>query len=180
MTLPGTIGMHREDASINQHSSPEEKIAIFRSLFRGRDDIYPRRFESRKSGKSGYQPACANEWLKGVCDKPKTKCIDCPSRRFLPVSDDVIRWHLSGQDGSGRDFVMGIYPMLLDETCFSLAVDFDKAHWQDDAAAFLETCRHMDLPVALERSRSGNGGHVWLLFEEAIPAGLAQDSAPTF
>jgi hypothetical protein len=70
----------------------------------------------------------------------------------------VIRWHLSGQDDQGRAFVMGVYPMLLDETCFFLAADFDKAAWQDDAAAFLETCRQMNVPGALERSRSDNGG----------------------
>ena len=69
---------------------------------------------------------------------------------------------------------MGVYPMLQDETCFFLAADFDKTHWQEDAAAFLETCRRMDLPAALERSRSGNGGHVWLFFAEAIPAALAR------
>jgi hypothetical protein len=69
---------------------------------------------------------------------------------------------------------MGVYPMLLDETCFFIAADFDKATWQDDARAFLETCRVMNLPAALERSRSGNGGHVWLFFSEAIPASLAR------
>ncbi|MGA2502416.1 MAG: DEAD/DEAH box helicase family protein, partial [Tepidisphaeraceae bacterium] len=130
--------------------------------------------ESRKTAKSGYQPACANEWVRGVCEKPKIKCLDCPNRRFLPVTDEVIRWHLSGQDEQGRDFTMGVYPMLLDETCFFLAADFDKEHWRDDAGAFLETCRKLNLPAALERSRSGNGGHVWLFFEQAIPAGLAR------
>ena len=85
-----------------------------------------------------------------------------------------IRWHLAGRDDAGRDFVMGVYPMLQDETCFFLAADFDKTHWQEDAAAVLETCRRMNLPAALERSRSGNGGHVWLFFEEAIPAALAR------
>ena len=63
---------------------------------------YPRRFESRKTGKSGYQPACANEWVRGLCEKPRVKCTECPSRRFLPVTDEAIRWHLSGQDDSGR------------------------------------------------------------------------------
>jgi superfamily II DNA or RNA helicase len=110
----------------------------------------------------------------GVCQKPKAKCADCPQRNFFPVTDDVIRWHLSGQDDAGRDFVMGIYPMLRDETCFFLAADFDKSHWQEDAAAFLETCRRMNVPAALERSRSGNGGHVWFFFGEAIPAGLVR------
>ena len=161
-------------ALVHHRSPPEAKIALFRSLFRGRDDVYPRRFESRKTGKSGYQPACANEWARGLCEKPKVKCAACPHRRFLPVTDDVIRWHLAGRDDDGRDFVMGVYPMLQDETCFFLAADFDKTHWQEDVGAFLETCRRMNLPAALERSRSGNGGHVWLFFAEAIPAALAR------
>ncbi len=159
---------------VDQTSSPQAKIALFRSLFRGREDVYPRRFESRKTGRSGYAPACANEWVRGVCEKPRIKCAECPNRRFLPVTDDVIRWHLSGCDAEGQPFVAGVYPLLQDETCFFLAVDFDKAGWRDDAAAFLETCRHLNLPAALERSRSGRGAHVWFFFEEAIPAALAR------
>jgi hypothetical protein len=95
---------------IHHHSSPEDKITLFRSLFRGREDVYPRRFESRKTGKSGYGPACANEWVKGICEKPKVKCAECPHRRFLPVTDEVIRWHLSGQDGNGWDFTISVSP----------------------------------------------------------------------
>jgi hypothetical protein len=90
------------------------------------------------------------------------------------VTDDVIRWHLSGHDPDGQPFVAGVYPLLRDETCFFLAVDFDKAGWQEDAAAFLETCRRLNLPTALERSRSGRGAHVWFFFEEAIPPALAR------
>jgi superfamily II DNA or RNA helicase/very-short-patch-repair endonuclease len=159
---------------ITNTSSPAEKIALFRSLFRGREDVYPRRFESRKTGKAGYAPACANEWVRGVCEKPKIKCADCPHRRFLPVTDEVVRWHLSGRDDFGRDFVMGVYPMLLDETCLFLAVDFDKENWQADAGAFVETCRKLGMPVALERSRSGNGAHVWFFFADAVSACVAR------
>lgn len=166
--------MEPEHDFVHRQSSPESKIALFRSLFRGRDDVYPRRFESRKTGKSGYQPACANEWAPGMCQKPKVKCADCQHRSFLPVTDGVIRWHLSGRDDNGRDFVMGTYPMLQDETCFFLAADFDKTHWQEDAQAILETCRRMKVTAVLERSRSGNGGHVWLFFQEAVPAALAR------
>jgi hypothetical protein len=172
--LEGGNPLSLQDAVVHHHSSPEAKIALFRSFFRGRDDVYPRRFESRKTGKSGYQPACANEWASGLCQKPKVKCADCPQRRFLPVTNDAIRWHLSGRDDKGRDFVMGVYPMLCDETCFFLAADFDKTHWQEDAEAILGTCRRMNLAAALERSRGGNGGHVWLFFQEAIPAALAR------
>lgn len=159
---------------IDQTSTPQAKIALFRSLFRGRDDVYPRRFESRKTGRSGYAPACANEWIRGVCEKPRIKCAECPNRRFLPVTDDVIRWHLSGSDAEGHPFVAGVYPLLLDETCFFLAVDFDKAGWREDTAAFLETCHQLNLAAALERSRSGRGAHVWFFFKEAIPAALAR------
>jgi superfamily II DNA or RNA helicase/very-short-patch-repair endonuclease len=147
---------------------------LFRSLFRGREDVYPHRFESRKTGKSGYAPACANEWVRGICEKPRIKCADCPNRRFLQITDEVIGRHLSGRDDRGLDFVMGVYAMLQDETCLFLAVDFDDENWRQDAAAFLETCRRLDVPAVVERSRSGNGGHVWFFFEEAIPASLAR------
>ncbi|MGH9201194.1 MAG: TOTE conflict system archaeo-eukaryotic primase domain-containing protein, partial [Vicinamibacterales bacterium] len=159
---------------VDRTSSSQAKIALFRSLFRGREDVYPRRFESRKTGKTGYAPACANEWVRGICEKPRIKCAECPNRRFLPVTDDVIRWHLSGRDDKGQAFVAGAYPLLQDERCFFLAVDFDKANWQEDAGAFLEVCRRLDLPAALERSRSGRGAHVWFFFEEAIPAAMAR------
>ena len=69
---------------------------------------------------------------------------------------------------------MGVYPMLQDETCHFLAADFDNENWQEDAAAYLDTCRRLSLPAALERSRSGNGGHVWLFFEDAVSACLAR------
>ena len=159
---------------VDRTSASEAKITLFRSLFRGRDDVYPRRFESRKSGKTGYAPACANEWVRGICEKPRIKCAECCHRRFLAVTDQVIRWHLSGQDGAGQPFVAGVYPLLFDETCFFLAIDFDKSSWQEDALAFTNACRELELSPALERSRSGNGAHVWLFFEDAISAGLAR------
>jgi superfamily II DNA or RNA helicase/very-short-patch-repair endonuclease len=161
--------------TVTNQSSPEAKIALFRSLFRGRDDVYPRRFESRKTGRGGYAPACGNEWVRGICEKPRIKCADCPNRSFLPVSDQVIRQHLSGQDESGRGFTMGVYPLLMDETCFFLSIDLDGTGWEKDAAALRGTCRRFDLSCALERSRSGNGAHLWLFFEEAIPAATARN-----
>src|ERR1700738_4504663 len=106
-------GSYHTGQAINQDSLPAVKIGLFRSLFRGRTDVYPVRFESRKTGKTGYAPACANEWVRGVCEKPKIKCAECPHRRFLPVTDDVIRCHLSGRDDMGQPFVAGVYPMLL-------------------------------------------------------------------
>ena len=170
MTMNDTAGVHR--------SSPAQaKIALFRSLFRGREDVWPRRFESLRTGKSGYAPACANEWRPGVCEKPRIKCAICPHRQFLPVTDDAIRWHLTGTDDAGEPFTMGVYPMLLDETCHFLAVDFDGKTWEEDASAWLSTCTRRAVPAALERSRSGNGGHVWLFFDTAVAAGLARRSS---
>ena len=160
--------------TINNESSTIDKITLFRSYFRGREDVYPRRFENHKTKKSGYSPVCSNEWVRGICQKPKIKCSDCRYRRFLPITDEIIRWHLLGKDNKDNSFVMGIYPMLLDETCFFLAVDFDKSSWQKDAVSFLKTCHQMNLSAVLERSRSGNGAHVWLFFNEAISANLAR------
>ena len=160
--------------AINDRSPPEAKIALFRALFRGREDVYARRFESRTSGKAGYSPVCGNEWLRGICEKPRVKCAACQHQQYLPITDSVIRRHLAGRDDRGADFVAGVYPMLLDETCFFLAMDFDKSTWQDDSHAVLATCARIGLPAALERSRSGNGGHVWMFFESAVPASLAR------
>jgi len=163
--------------AITNQSSAEAKIDLFRSLFRGRDDVYARRFESRRTGKTGYQPVCRNEWVSGICKKPKGRCDDCTARDFPPITDEVVTNHLLGVDPhdiSKRDFTMGVYPMLLDETCWFLAVDLDKASWKEDAKAFWETCELAALPIALERSRSGDGGHIWFFFSEPIPAALAR------
>ena len=179
-TNPDTLCRSNSDpramdlASVDSRSSPDRKIALFRSLFRGREDVYPRRFESVSSGRSGYAPACANEWVPGVCGKPRIKCAECPNRGFLAVTDNEIRWHLSGADDRGKPFVMGVYPMLLDETCHFLAVDFDGPTWAADAGAYLDACAALDVPSALERSRSGVGGHVWIFFDHAVPAGVAR------
>ena len=138
---------------VSRDSPPELKVSLFRSLFRGRADVYPQRFQSRTTGKSGYQPACGNEWARGICEKPKIKCMECANSRFLPVTDEVVRRHLSGKNGDGKEFVMGVYPMLQDETCFFLAADFDKANWQEDVNAVLESCRNLNLPPTLSDAR---------------------------
>jgi len=169
----GVEGIQRTLRSVTRSSSPAGKIELFRSLFRARTDVYAQRFESR-SGKTGYAPACAHEWVAELCQKPRIRCAECPNRRFLPLTDAVIQAHLSGSRNDHRDFVIGIYPMLLDETCFFLALDLDGVAWQNDALAIRETCRRLNLPAAIERSRSGNGAHLWLFFEEAVPAALAR------
>jgi superfamily II DNA or RNA helicase len=163
--------------AVTCRSPPEEKIALFRSLFGGREDVYPRRFESATSGRAGYQPACANEWVRGVCGKPKTRCGVCEQRKFIPVTTETLRWHLSGEDDRGRAFVMGVYPLLADEHCHFVAADFDKAAWREDVAAVVRTCGEVGLPAAVERSRSGNGAHLWWFFSESLSGRLAREFA---
>ncbi|WP_218280126.1 TOTE conflict system archaeo-eukaryotic primase domain-containing protein [Verrucomicrobium spinosum] len=155
-------------------SSSREKVALFKQLFRGRPDVYARRFTSKKTGASGYQPACGNEWVRGVCEKPRIKCSECLHQRFLHLTDEVIRWHLMGKNERNEDFVAGVYPMLLDETCCFLAIDFDGQTWKEDASAVIEVCEGLGLQGALERSRSGNGGHLWFFFEQPVSAALAR------
>ena len=144
--------------------STAEKVALFRRLFRGRTDVHPVRWESATTGRSGYAPACANEWRAGICEKPRIKCADCSNRELISVSDAVIYGHLAGEK------TIGVYPLLPDDTCYFLAVDFDKAEWRGDAKAFVQSCRELDVPVALEISRSGNGAHAWIFFTTAISA----------
>ena len=103
----------------------------------------------------------------------------CKHRAFIPVTPDVIECHLRGEDrvrpnGRGGPFVADIYPLLFDDTCSFLAVDFGDESWIEDAQAFIATCREVDVPTALERSRSGNGGHVWLFFSEPVAASEAR------
>lgn len=144
--------------------SPEAKVKLFRRLFRGREDIYPVRWISKTTEKPGYSPVCANEWRRGVCEKPRIKCSECSHSLFAPVTDYVVFRHLRGE------ITAGVYPLLLDNRCYFLAIDFDDANWREDARAVLKTCVENDLPAALEISRSGSGAHLWLFFANATPA----------
>ena len=148
--------------------SPEEKVRLFRQLFRGRGDVFPTRFVSKKTGKQGYAPACTNKFVRGVCELPKVKCSECGSQAFVHPDDAAVLAHLQGRQ------VMGVYPLLEDETCWFLAVDFDKSTWQEDVLAFVATCRQVGLPAAVERSRSGNGAHVWFFLGEPVPAEIVR------
>lgn len=143
--------------------STKDKVALFRRLFRGRLDVYALRWEG-KSGKSGYAPACANEWKAGICEKPRIKCAECLHRQFLPVTDKVVHEHLAGK------ITIGVYPLLQDETCHFLAVDFDEADWREDAQAFMRSCQELQVPASLEISRSGKGAHAWVFFASAVAA----------
>jgi hypothetical protein len=152
----------RNGAAIGAAQTPStsaEKVALFRALFRGRADVFPRYWENTKTKKKGYAPACANEWVRGVCERPRIKCGECPSQAFIEVDDRRVLEHLQGHH------VMGVYPMLDGDVCWFLAADFDKDAWKDDVLAFAETCDQFELPVAIERSRSGNGAHAWFFFD---------------
>ena len=165
-------------ALIETHTifSPEEKIKIFMNLFRGRMEVFPKRWDNAKTGKSGYSPTCSNEWIRGICNKPRIKCSECPNQAFIPLTAEIVRKHLGGEDlnGSKRDYTIGIYPMLADDTCWFLAVDLDKDQWQRDAAAFIKTCQKKSIPYALEKSRSGNGAQIWIFFNKPILASHAR------
>ncbi|MCK4511857.1 DEAD/DEAH box helicase, partial [bacterium] len=137
-------------------------------LFRGRTDVYPKRWVNTKKDTRGYSPACSNEWVRGVCDKRSVRCGECPNQAFIPVTEKTVHDHFQGRH------VIGVYPMLEDETCWFLAADFDKGQWQDDVNAFAETCGKKGVPFAVERSRSGNGAHVWFFFAAPVPASTAR------
>ena len=148
-----------------------EKIALFRSLFHGRDDVHAVRWEGA-NGKHGYSPASIRNWdaLRSL-PKSEWKKRDKETRQLLPLTDEAIHSHLSGK------ITIGVYPLLPGETCWFVAVDFDGTAWREDSAAFIETCREWQVPAALERSRSGNGAHVWVFFTIPISAALARSFA---
>jgi superfamily II DNA or RNA helicase len=137
----------------DSHSSSQDKINLFRVLFKGREDVYPALWMNQSTGKKGYSPACENPWVgKG---KPK---------QYLPLTDQVVQDHLSGKK------TIGVYPLLKDNTCRFLACDFDKAGWELDALAYLQSCASYGIPAYLEKSRSGNGGHAWVFFLAPVQA----------
>ncbi len=152
---------------ITNRSSVDQKIRLFRSLFRGRGDVLPVRWDNKK-GRAGYSPACGNEWHKTLCGKPKVKCGACPNSQFLPVTNQVIHDHLIGKQ------TIGVYPILEDGSCWFLAIDFDKTSWRDDVRGYIDSCTHFDIPAYVERSRSGDGAHVWVFFNQPVQASLAR------
>lgn len=152
----------------------EIKMEIFQSLFKGRQDVFARRWVSSKTGASGYSPICANEWVEGKCNKKEIKCAQCLNRSLVPLDEKYILAHMLGQDSKCCD-VIGIYPLLPDETTYLLVVDFDDESWEDDVMAFKKTCNNYGFSPAIERSRSGEGAHAWFFFTHPIAAKIARN-----
>ena len=153
-----------ESPFLNMTSSSAEKIKLYLSLFKGRQDICAKRWRN----KPGYSPYCRNDFRPGICQKPRVRCTDCTVSDFAPLGPDQILEHLTGQT------VLGLYPLTKDDTCYLLAMDLDEANWQVDAQVIRSICRQQGISVSLERSRSGNGGHLWWFFESDIKASLAR------
>ena len=154
---------------------------FFYALFHGRSDVYAKR-AVMKNGKAGYFPVCENLWRYGVCpkaDRQKVKCASCPNRSWAPLNQRALMAHLTGEKSDGSD-VIGIYPLLPDDTCRFLVFDFDDHEaspgtaWQEDVEALRKICSQNGVPCYVERSRSGSGAHVWLFFDAPISAELAR------
>ena len=157
--------------------SIDERIRLFQSLFKGREDVFARRWFSKTTGKSGYQPVCINEWKQGICDKKKYRCAICPNRNFAPLTTQDMYRHLEGKDEYCCD-VVGLYAIMQDNNSAFLCADFDdkncKYGYKEDVLAYVGVCREWLIPYAIERSRSGNGAHVWIFFEAPLPASKAR------
>lgn len=144
-------------AYVDRHSQRGTKLARYRELFRGRGDVYARRWESPTKGTSGWSPAHA-----GNRSTPRDE------RRYLPLTDEVVTAHLEGRE------TIGLYPLLTDDTCELFACDFDGTSWQLDVRAYVEVAEMVGVPTAVEISRSGDGAHVWIFFTARVAAADAR------
>lgn len=141
----------------------KKDIELYKSFFRGRTDIYTVRWE--KDGGSGYIPAYKVDWSDYNKHKAQGGTFkDYKNKEYLPFDNSAIESHLSGKE------TCGIYPLLEDNTSYFIAVDFDKENWKETILRLYNTCNKFIIPCYIERSRSGNGGHLWAFFENAFPA----------
>lgn len=181
--INGESNVPKIESSLNkmlyntQSLSLKDKVELFQSLFKGREDVFAKRWYSQATKKVGYQPVCEREWNREFCDKKKYKCAECPNRQFAHLSCEYIYNHLAGKDALGRD-VIGVYPILMDNTCCFICADFDDKScehgYKNDVLAFVSVCKEWGIDCYIERSRSGNGAHVWIFFDLPIAARKAR------
>lgn len=157
-------GLKQNSNLLTINSDSREKVKLFMSLFRGRSDVCAKRWKN----KPGYSPYCFNDFKPGICNKPKIKCTECKFSDFAPLDEERIEKHLLGK------YVLGLYPMTIDDTCFLLVMDFDESTWKEDIKTIIRICNKSSIPVYAERSRSGNGCHLWFFFEQETKASLAR------
>ena len=157
-------GFELSESLITKNSPGKDKIDLFLALFKGRVDVCAKRWKN----KPGYSPYCYNDFKPGICNKPKIKCTECKNSLFAPLDEEQIKNHLLGK------YVLGLYPMTTNDTCFLLAMDFDESTWGDDIKVVIKVCKDNSIPVYAERSRSGKGCHLWFFFERETKASLAR------
>ena len=153
---------------ISKKCSIEDKINLYRSLFKGREDLFALRWERKDTQKGSYSPYCINIWKSGICDKRNIRCNQCENRNLKPLTDEDINEHLKGIK------TIGVYPLLKGDLCHFFAIDFDGENWQGDVKAVYASFIKFDLCPSIEISRSGNGAHLWIFFEETILASIAR------
>lgn len=161
-----TVPNHKlsSDYILTQNSSSYEKLLLYLSLFKGRSDVCAKKWKN----KPGYSPYCHNDFKPGICNKPKIKCAGCSNSNFAQLNHEQLKKHLLGE------MVLGLYPLTTKDTCYLLAMDFDEATWKDDIAVVRSLCYANNIPVYAERSRSGEGCHLWFFFENEIKASDAR------
>jgi superfamily II DNA or RNA helicase len=170
------LSKFKADGVVTSQSPSHDKVDLFLSLFRGRVDVHAHGYR-RKDGGIGYAPACKNEWRRGVCPRAagsKVSCTDCSARSFLPLDYRTLTNHFRGADERLRD-VVGLYAIDQDCMCWLLVIDFDGDGWKDAVAAIRSAASSLGVSPCVERSRSGNGGHVWFFFEDRVSAQVARD-----
>lgn len=155
------------EADINIKSASQKKVELFKSLFVGRHNVVAKRWQS-STGKTGYSPYCMNEWQSGICEKPRVKCKVCKAKNFVRLDNKVIENHLKG------NCVIGLYPLMDQDLCKLLVMDFDKKNWEEEVKLIAESCEELDIDYSIEISRSGNGAHLWFFFNEIVKASEAR------
>lgn len=149
-------------------SSTEKKLNLYKSLFRGRYDVFAIRFENKNTNKAGYAPCCLNQWKPGICNKKKVKCSECLNRNLKALSDEDLIMHFKGLK------TIGMYPLLKGDLCNFFAIDFDDERWKEDIIAVYKSFKNFGIVSAIEISRSGSGAHLWIFFNNSISATKAR------